>query len=405
MCCNRSYRPALRGQAALIGVLVLLLLAALLILAVGRFTVSAVKVTEADYRAKEAQGAAEAGVSYGIGYLHANRTRVNATGAGGWMVTGGVRWSPCSGTDVTLPCGDGRQALYGTETLKYANVANLVQPAGGASYTLHYLTPAAGGAPANAPAVTVIAEGLSADRTARAVVRQGVRAYGLLKTIPPAPLISGGSVGLGGNLNIWTNPDGRGTGLALSVWTPGVVTLDGGARSCGGTHPSCPPVLSNKGSMGADLLAGDPGFPADLFDYFFDTTVGGVEAFRAGVTNLGDCSSMPAQSAGVYWIAGDCAITSTGGDVGSVANPVILIVDGAFRLSGNVTVTGVVYARGAIDLQLTGGPVLHGTLVAEPGIATAAGTFDIVYQRTVIENASKLGGGYVRLPATWNDAP
>ncbi len=396
---------ALRGQATLTGVMVLLILTALLILIVARFTVSAIKATESGYRAREAQNAAEAGVAYGIAYLHANRARVNSTDTGGWMLAGSVRWTPCSGSDTTVPCGNGSVALYGTETLKYANVANLVQPANGARYTLHYLTAAVGGGMAVSPGITVIAEGESADGTARAFVRQGVRSYGLFRRVPPAPIVSQGNVGLGGNLNIWTHPDGRGTGLPLSIWSSGETTLDGATKTCSGTYSVCPPMLSSRTHTDADILENDPAFPADLFDYFFDVTAVGITEFRNSVTSLGNCSTIAAQSSGVYWIAGDCDLSSVGTDIGTEANPLVLIVDGDFRFGGNVTLTGMVYIRGTGNIQLTGSPVLRGALVGEQGINVGAGTVDVVYSSIVLDNANKLGGGYVRQPATWNDAP
>lgn len=404
MCCVRS-KSTLRGLATLTGVMVLLILVALLILVVARFTVSATKVTEADYRARDAQNAAEAGVAYGIAYLHANRARVNSTDTGGWMLAGSVRWTPCSGTDTAVPCGNGVAALYSTETLKYANVANLVQPANGAHYTLHYLTAAVGGGLAVSPAITVIAEGESADGTAHAFVRQGVRAYGLFKRVPPAPVVSQGNVNLGGSLNIWTNPDGRGAGQPLSIWASGTVTLDGATKTCGGTYPTCSPVLSSKGHTDADILANDPAFPADLFDYFFDIAAVGIDQFRNSVTLLSNCSTIAAQSSGVYWITGDCDMSSMSSDIGTVANPLVLIVDGDFRIGGNNRMTGLVYIKGAGNIQLTGNPVLRGALVGERGINVGTGTVDIEYNSLVLDNANKLGGGYVRQPAAWNDAP
>jgi len=394
----------MRGQATLTGVMVLLILTALLILIVAHFTVSAVKTTEADYRAREAQNAAEAGVVYGIAYLHANRARVNSTDAGGWMQAGSARWTPCSGTDTAIPCGNGSVALYGAETLKYANVANLVQPANGALYTLHYLSPVVGSGPG--PAVTVMAEGVSADGTARAFVRQGVRAYGLFKRVPPAPVVSQGNVNLGGNINIWTNPDGRGAGQPFTVWASGTVNLDGAAKTCGGAYSVCPPILSNKNNYDADVVPSDPAFPADLFDYFFDISTIGIDQFRNSVTQLSNCSTIAAQSSGIYWISGDCDMSGMANDIGTVTNPIVLIIDGSFRLGGNNTITGLVYIRGASDVQLTGSPILRGSaLVGEQGINIGAGTVDIVYDRTVLDNANKLGGGYVRQPAAWNDAP
>lgn len=404
MCCARS-RPTSRGLATLTGILVLLILVALLILIVARFVVSAVKVTEADYRARDAQNAAEAGVAYGIAYLHANRARVNSTDPGGWMAAGGVRWTACSGSDTAVPCGNGVAALYSTETLKYANVANLVQPANGARYTLHYLTASVGGGLAVSPAITVVAEGESADGTAHALVRQGTRAYGLFKRVPPAPIVSQGNVNLGGNLNIWTNPNGRGTGQPLSVWASGAVALDGATKTCGGAYSVCPPALSSKSHTDADILQNDPAFPADLFDYFFDITAVGIDQFRNSVTILSNCSTVAAQSSGVYWITGDCDMSSMSSDIGTETNPLVLIIDGDFRLGGNNRMTGLVYIKGAGTIQLTGNPVLRGALVGERGINVGAGTVDIDYSSLVLDNANKLGGGYVRQPGAWNDAP
>ncbi|OIN10368.1 PilX N-terminal domain-containing pilus assembly protein [Oceanisphaera psychrotolerans] len=95
---------------------------------------------------------------------------------------------------------------------------------------------------------------------------------------PAAPIIINGTAPLNGNITIVANPNGSGTGVPVSIWSKDAVNIGGSALTCGQheyKNGGC--TTSNAYSykqgassvIGADIVANDPGFPSDMFDYVF----------------------------------------------------------------------------------------------------------------------------------------
>lgn len=392
------------GLATLATILVLLFVSTITVLYIAYIGTREHELAGADLRSRQAFHASEAGIEFGAAYLTANRRLIGATTPGGWMTPGSERWRPCSGEDSALPCGDGVVPVYDESMLAYADVEDTIQPPAGGTYTLHFLTPSEAGAPAAVPLVHIVAEGRSSDGTATAVTSLRVLPVGLLENIPRTGLSVSSNISLSGNMRVWGNPDGQGMGQPLSLWSGGAVELKGNAATCGGTHPVCKPELSNKKRKGGDILESDPAFPSDLFEYLFGVPAGQSDVIKGQATILSDCSSMAVQPAGIYWVTGNCRLSSRGGDVGRLDEPVLLIVEGDLTLNGNIEVYGIVFLGEEGHIRLTGTPVLYGALLSAADIDFGGGGMEIVYDAATLNAAAKLGGGFVRLPGGWIDA-
>lgn len=288
--------------------------------------------------------------------------------------------------------------------------------------------------------ITLVSRGQIVGESADAIVKQSFGAYRSFGRGPDAPLIAAGtSIGMG-NAQIVPNPDAAGVGVPVSVWARGNATINAGASfaTCqlgewldnyGVNAPPTPQQLLDGVCLtcscnnlcpgyglvsgaatgcangtprleGEDVLDVDGGisdaglvdskyFPPDLFAYVFGTPSASAEDYLTRqATPLDDCSTLNAASAGLYWYRGadDCTLA---GQIGSLAEPVVLVSDAPIRINANGVVYGVLYARavsGATDLfTATGSPQIYGSVVLEGG-ANMAGTPSIIYNKAVIQN-------------------
>lgn len=219
------------GAATLIVAIVLLLAVTIAAFSAARIGVGEQRTSVNQMRANTAFEVAQAGVEYGVSYLGANNPEITSAppaAPGGWVNTGPqARWIACTAADTVLPCGDGSNNIYRDGTANTPLPGNwlwytvpagsLIQTNPAYTYTLHYLTPCFGGCagatptPAVNPTVIVVAEAssLTADTLAgRAVARQIVRSYPSLARIPDATIVTAGTIGTTGNMNIWGAPVG-----------------------------------------------------------------------------------------------------------------------------------------------------------------------------------------------------
>lgn len=224
------------GAATLVVAIILLLAITITVFSVARIGVDEQRTSANHMRSNAAFEVAQAGVEYGISYLESNISEITSMAAGGWVNTGSpARWVACTSANITLPCGDGSNNIYRDGTgstplpgnwLRYSvPSSSLIQTSSAYTYTLHYLTPCFSGCttttpmPAVNPTVIVIAEAsfLTDPLAGRVVARQIVRSYPLLARIPDATIVTAGTIGATGSMNIWGAPVG-----ILSNTTPAV---------------------------------------------------------------------------------------------------------------------------------------------------------------------------------------
>lgn len=293
------------------------------------------------------------------------------------------------------------------------------------------------------PTIIVISEATSTDPLAgNARITQIVQASSVVVNPPPAPLVVNGTVHLTGNKKIWGNPRPPSTfsfltvssiGLngnplnvtfPLSVWSSGLVSLQGSMSTCLpgytlagitiGGYPNCIIELSTSRTLilgGSIVFAGPdivdnppPTFPNDLFLNIFGIPWTSSALVKSEAQVITDCdylrgSTVP-EPAGLFWITGNCNINFT---AGKRETPIVLIVEnGEFRMSSGGTIYGLVFVKNG-DVRLTGGPVMFGAVVNEGNLDIGAGNFNLVYDWDVLRRAGYLGGSFAKLPGAWVD--
>jgi len=370
-----------------------------------------------DFRAREAMTAAESGVEQGYSLMIANRKFIKTIGLdlnNDNAISGTTEsaYTDCTSTvDICQPI----RATDRTNWKYLTFSAGLVNAPTAGSFALYALTPRTGDS--SGLVYNIVAIGKSADATSTAVVKQGVYFYPLIFGDIGAPMAAAGNIPLGGNFSIVTNPNGGGSGQALSSWTKATSTIasSGSTDRCyvgemiGGSCPSSSDLDKSGPGLCDDDLCQDANFPTDLFKYLFGVPRTEYQKIQNKATQLADCSTLNSASSGLIWVTGNC---NPPGNVGTTDNPVFLVVEGDVTLNagdqiygflflfkqpvsgtapklianGNAQINGAIFASDNIDLQLTGGFVLK-------------------YDATVLGNLKKgtSGRGLGRIPGAWSD--
>jgi hypothetical protein len=293
---------------------------------------------------------------------------------------------------------------------------------------------------------TFVVDSENADATAFAKIQRQINmAYVFGGSIPDVPLIVGGAVGTGGNFNISTNPNAAGDGVPVSVWSSGTITANSSSATCQpefydgnnaqcsnpsagvenittGTNPAT--AISSYDETYPDLLPNDPGFPTDLFEFIFGvphddylSKKNEAETTGQSVTSCADIVDYDAaagEKSTLWWIDGDCGIN--GGTIGSVDNPVIIVVeDHEFSVTGNAVIYGIVYlfdedgdasATPNPSASLGGTTEIQGSFISEVGGSAMSGSYSIVYNPSLQSAFSAANGtnySFSYVPASWKD--
>lgn len=346
-----------RGAATLAVVLLLLLLGALAVLSSAKVVYFGQKAANNAYHYGQAFSAAQAGLERGLSYL--------------------------SYTGESSP---NRNALFDSAARRLVAASfPLVEqlPDSRAAYSITMTQPD----PSTDPfLVRITSTGCADDCSVcvdncapRAIVTQLVKFRKLVVGKPDDGLIAREAVSISGNVTV-SNTSGRGA----AVRSGRGVSIGGAAGAQGG-------VVQNDSVLNATSADA-------FFSYFFGDT---KEAIKSQLPVLRD---MPADgtTGGAYWLEGDIAVH--GGTYGSPSEPVVLIVNGNFRMNGNTTIYGFVYVIGGPDgWDNRGG----GTSAIIGGAASersfqSVGTPDITADRTVM---GALPGAVfpAKVPGSWRD--
>lgn len=418
-----------RGATLVVTLVLVALLSILAIYGVG-ISVMDQRASANEYRAEEAGLAADAGIDQAIAYLKANRTAVS-----GWA------WDNCVASDTAVPCGTVPSADRTNWKKITVPSSEITQP-----YTsgivLYLLTPNSGAQ--EEFLFNIVAEGKSADGASTNVSRQGAYFYPVVIGEIDAPMMAAGAIGFNGNYNVVVNPNGAGTGVPLSAWSGSDITIGTGSpvtchlddflstsstyttqtdtsgntltlcASC--TCPASAALSSNSIGEGIDILDVDghvganrdtTTFPGDMFEYLFGVPTADYIQVKQMATVISDCTGLNTTSAGLYWVTGNCTIP---GNVGSFANPVLLIVQGDISMNANNYVMGVMFAfstnpAATLSVTLNGGPTLYGGIMTNANISLPVGTFKMRYDANVISNLKNnlSGRGLSKVPGSWAD--
>ena len=413
-----------RGAAALIVTMALFFAMLLVAAFANRNLVFEQRTSTNQYRSTQAFEAAEAGLEWALAQLNSpqrigtdclaaadatapsfrRRYLTQATGNTGFAGTtwlDGTVATPlqpsCVRTDTGWNCSCPAQGP-----------ATLVAPTGrgpNPAFTLQFL---AGGKPGMVRVVSrgctslagacVPGSATTADASAR--VEVALALLPALGTPPAAPLTVRGRVNATAALGVH-NPDAASGGIALHA----------GA----GVNAPLIRVTAPAGASMAEAWAGnDPSLAALTPDRFFASYFG---LDKSGWKNQpmvrvlncsGNCGAAlveavnAAGGSAMIWVNGD--LTLEGPVVlGSPEHPVVIVVEGAARLSGAVHLHGVVYGASASwDNAAPPSALLRGALIAE-GDFSGNGAADLFYDAAVLAALKSQGGSFARVSGSWRD--
>lgn len=407
----KNHNPVLpagqRGISLIVTLLIVVLLSLLGLYGAGVLVLDTRSAAN-DFRAREAGAAAESGTEQGLSFLKANRERILAGG----LDTNGdgtaeTAWTACTSTAaMCLPIRAADRTNW-----QYLTVTGFAsQPVNAGAFTVHVLTPASGDE--SRLVYNVVAIGKSADQTSEATLKQGAYFYPLLLGNVATPLAAASNVDLSGNYSIITNSNGGGTGVPVSAWSDSAFSPGGSFASChigdfsGGACPSGD-ALSKNGLNGPDLIGNDPDFPDDLFEFLFGVPAAEYQKIKDEAKVVANCSGLGTASTGLIWVTGDC---SPPGDIGSEANPVLMVVEGDTTLNAGTQFYGLLYmfdpSGGTPKLIANGAAHLHGAVFAHDGVDLQLnGGFVLEYDSEVLDNLknSPSSRGLARVPGGWSD--
>ncbi len=287
----------------------------------------------------------------------------------------------------------------------------------------------------------------------RAAVAKPLGKFQILAGAPTVPLVTKSVFPPNGTALVVPNPNGGGVGVPISAWVNDNTnytdnSLPSGPRTCdsdanailsSGTWNTCelqewygreavppgtacdqPPgqcsctneesisykVTGQNTVLGIDIVI-DGAFPCDLFHTFFnveDTAYSSVKSSFPQV--LDDCSTLDATSSGLIWISGDtCNLNNA--TLGSPANPIVIVSAAtSTRITGTVTIFGLVYIfdgeDAAAEFSGAGTGEIYGALIVDAAMDQFTGTVNVVYARDVLIKAADQGG-YGVMSGGWRD--
>lgn len=253
--------PARQSGNVLIVVVLLLALAGIMALFGLNTGVFEQRSSGNDMKAKTVNEVAEAGLAQGIEYIHQHYSYITDT----------TKWTACSATDTSFPCGsvpatrrgtmyrwsgggydfDGNGTISGWEAKMLPIPASNIVTSVGNGFAVQYgvgavlcraafkattADPTActdSGSASATSVLTFVSVATIPGESARRTVSQSVGSYNLLNSAPNVPpVLASGNVDLTGTLQIVTNPNAAGTGVPVSVWTRKTISKTGTPNTC-----------------------------------------------------------------------------------------------------------------------------------------------------------------------------
>jgi hypothetical protein len=138
---------------------------------------------------------------------------------------------------------------------------------------------------------------------------------------------------------------------------------------------------------------------------------GSTKYLTENATPISTCSSLNGSSSGLVWYTGNTADCEILTDIGSLANPVVLVTDRKVKLGSGAQFFGILYIRD--DFQVPGDPLLdaagggqvYGSVILE-GSSTISGGPSIIFNKTTLQNIynSPKFMRYGAVPGSWSDS-
>lgn len=241
-----------------------------------------------------------------------------------------------------------------------------------------------------------------AANEARVTVSAIVALKGGLASVPAAALTARGTVDLSLSTMTLANTDPR----------SGVTVNAGGAFTQGGsqlvTVAGSPPAGSISASdlalSGLTLVPSNTMFAKTfgLWPADYRAQPGTVVLPCGGTCTAAQVRAAVAQYPGlVIWADGALDI-DTGGDIGTVDQPVVIVATGGVQFTAAATVYGLIYTQAAPWTTAGNSSTVRGAVIAEANVdGNSAAT--LVYDATVLNRLRLKTGSFVVIPGSWRD--
>lgn len=223
-----------------------------------------------------------------------------------------------------------------------------------------------------------------------------------LKTKPVAALTARGSVDVGAAALAVYNSAARARGI--TVRAGGAV-----ASTPAWTLRGAPGTPGDRTIAAGDSALSAPGFTADLmfaanFGVWRETYWDQPAAVRLACGGGCDAAAVRATVAlnpGRVVLANGNVTLDGGGDIGSLTEPIVLVVRGNLTFTAPTVLYGLIYAETA-DWATSGSGEIRGAAIAETNLS-GSGAYTVVYEPDVLDNLSRRTGSFVRVPGSWKD--
>lgn len=356
-----------KGAATLIMAVVLLILSTLVIMFATNFSLLQEKANSNLVRNNQAYEAAEAGLDFGMAYLQQNSSTILANPSNGYIRA----FSNAQTTNVALP--------------------------NGSTYSIVYTNPI----PYNYRLIRVTATGRNSDNTSTRVLSQDIQTISILPNSINTPVYVKGAVSIGGNSTI-TNLT-----APTSVIAGGNITFSGSGKTITalGTLVNGPDTQGNVAAVAA--------LSATMFfaNIFSSQDTGAVQSFAdnyyQSATNQDYSSTINGMTNKVIWIDQATGTTATIGgttNLGSLLNPILLVVNGNLALTGDVNLYGYIYVLGSDSTTTMSNNVRINGAFSTAGNLTMSGTSTITYNSLVLTILKALNSTrYSKIPGSWTD--
>lgn len=396
---NLSFKSSQRGAATIVVASILLIAITIVTLFTARTVLVETELTADHNRTTQAVTAANYAMDYAVSYFDSYGFDQNADG----------------NVDIVIPPNIDVNTTHGPLTLS-SQVEYDISP-GTVCVDV-----------GETPSLTngmLVATGFSDDGLATRTITQCVGPISLLADEgPDMPLISRSEVALTGTANIvnrYTN---------INIWSGDKVTIGSSSsmstfiKSNTAGNLSLPDLLnadpaintqivsSNNLGNGLDIIDDDPSLDtattADFFSTFFNTDDPGTIADLASNIgqNYADMSNADTKD-GLIWIEGDQNFS--GGDIGTIDNPAIVIVNGDLQFTGNASIHGLLYVKGEMrvggTIDVVGTAIVEGDGVpAGTPAVSGNGTLNLIYWKDFLSGASApIPGLTAVVSGSWRD--
>ena len=224
-----------------------------------------------------------------------------------------------------------------------------------------------------------------------------------LKTPPLATITARGNVDVGGAALAAYNamPDSSG----ITIQAGGVVNRTSLVLHGPPGTPTGRTVVDSDPGL-SDAAFGPTRMFASIFGVWRNTYW--QQPGAVTVVCMPDCSAATVRATAalnpgrVILVQGNLVLEG-GGDIGSVAEPALLVVSGNVSFTAPTNVFGFMYSE-ATNWASAGTGQIQGAIVAEGNLG-GTGSPTVVYGKQILENLRWRTGSFVRVPGSWRDFP